>query len=119
MSSNDENSKPSDVKEDKKGKKKNAKPQKEKPPEGATDLLGDVMEKFKGVAKKDKEEEKKSIYQAKRAFSQEKKAKVVDPSESGANKIRGVSAGKGGMSSLMNKFMPQTFQQPKNQSQVE
>lgn len=52
----DTSSKPSDIKEDKKGKdsKKKAKPEKEKPPEGAKDLLGDVMEKFKAIEKVNK-----------------------------------------------------------------
>ena len=86
--------------------------EKEKPPEGATDLLGDVLKKFESISKGNKEEEKKSIFDAKRAFSEEKEKKTLDQAESGANKMRGASTGKA-MSSLMSKFMPQT-QQPKN-----
>lgn len=76
------------------------------------------MKKFESISKVNKQEEKKSLFDSKRAFSEEKEKKVTDPSESGANKIRGISAGKG-MSSLMNKFMPQAFQQPKNESYVD
>jgi hypothetical protein len=41
---------------------------------------------------------------------------VADPSESGTNKIRGVSMGK--MSNFMNKFMPQAVA-TKNESYIE
>lgn len=109
-----EEKKSKDHKDDKKKKKV----EKEKPPEGATDLLGDVMKKFEGVVKTNKEEEKKSIFDSKRAFSEEKEKKVVDQAESGANKIRGASTTKA-MSSLMNKFMPQAQQQPKNESYID
>ena len=78
--------------------------------------MDDVMVKFQAIKKVDKEEEKKRVFEEKRAFSEQKKAKVVDPSESGANKIRGGSMGKGGMSSMMSKFMPAAFQQSKNES---
>lgn len=100
-------------------KKKDKK--KEEKKEGATDLLEDVMGKF--II--DKEEKKKSSeeeFKARKAFSEEKKKKEVAPEESGANKIRGISAGKGisGMGS-MNTFMKfSTFnQQPKNESNVD
>ena len=53
-------------------KKISEKVEKEKPPEAAADLLGDVMEKFKKIEKKDKEVEKKNLFEAKRAFSEEK-----------------------------------------------
>jgi hypothetical protein len=42
---------------------------------------------------------------------------VVDPSESGTNKIRGVSMGK--VSNFMNKFMPQSMNPVKNESYIE
>jgi hypothetical protein len=85
---------------------------KEKPPEGAKDLLGDVMKKFEPAMKaKDKEKEKNELWEAKRAFSEEKEKKERDQAESGANKIRGISAGKA-VPSFMNKFMAQ--QPPKN-----
>jgi hypothetical protein len=72
------------------------------------------MKKFEGKIKAgDKEKEKKELFESKRAFSEEKEKKVLDPSESGANKIRGASMGKN-MSSFMSKFMPQTQQAPKN-----
>jgi hypothetical protein len=47
------------------GKGQNKKPaaEKEKPPEGAKDLLGDVMKKFEPAIKaKDKEQEKKELF---------------------------------------------------------
>ena len=58
------------MKEDGKKKKKEVKPEKEKPPEGAKDLLGDVMKKFEKLEKKDKEEEKKDLFDSKRAYSE-------------------------------------------------
>ncbi len=42
---------------------------------------------------------------------------MVDPSESGTNKIRGVSMGK--VSNFMNKFMPQSMNPVKNESYIE
>lgn len=63
------------------------------------------MKKFEPAIKaKDKEKEKKDLFEAKRAFSEEKEKKVLDQAESGANKIRGVSMGKT-MPSFMNKFI--------------
>lgn len=53
----------------KKGKEEKKKVEKEKPPEGAQDLLGDVMAKFDSVSKPNKEIEKNSVFKAKRAFS--------------------------------------------------
>ena len=41
----------------------------------------------------------------------------MDPSESGANKIRGVSMGK--MTNFMSKFMPQAMNTAKNESYIE
>jgi hypothetical protein len=41
----------------------------------------------------------------------------VDPSESGANKIRGLSMGK--MTNFMSKFMPQAMNTAKNESYIE
>lgn len=68
-------------------------------------MLGDVMKKFEPAIKaKDKEKEKNDLFEAKRAFSEEKEKKVLDQAESGANKIRGVSMGKA-MPSFMNKFI--------------
>jgi hypothetical protein len=58
------------------------------------------------------------LFEEKRAYSEEKAKKVVDPSESGANKIRGVSAGK--MNSFMNKFLnPQAQTAAKNESFID
>ena len=73
-----------------------------------------------------KQEEKKSAeeeFKARKAFSEEKKKKEVAPEESGANKIRGISAGKGiGSMGSMNTFMKFSTvnqQQPKNESNVD
>lgn len=57
------------------------------------------------------------MFEEKRAFSEEKAQKVLDPSESGANKIRGVSMGK--MSSFLSKFLPPQANTAKNESYVE
>jgi len=62
------------------------------------------------------EQKKNKIFEEKRAFSEEKVKKVADPSESGTNKIRGVSMGK--MSNFMNKFIPQSMNPVKNDSYI-
>lgn len=65
------------------------------------------------VKPEDKEKEKLKLFESKRAFSEEKEKKVIDPNEGGTNKIRGISAGKS--SPFMNKFFnPQPPAQQKN-----
>jgi hypothetical protein len=41
----------------------------EKPPEGATDLMGDLMGKFKTKDAKAEEDKKNKLFEQKRAFS--------------------------------------------------
>ena len=74
--------------------------------------MGDLMGKFKTKDAKAEQDKKNKLFEQKRAFSQEKAKKVVDPSESGTNKIRGMSTGKA--SSFASKFMNQSAQPPKN-----